>query len=566
MKPDYDVIVVGGGNAGCAAANYLARKGVDVALLEKAQVPGQKNVTGGVIYTEYIRGYSLEDAFPGFREEAPLERRIVSHEVVVLSSPETRDGKAVYKRTVIGEDSLLNRLGISGFNLAGSEGYSVLRAKFDKWMMKKVTESGGVVVTYKSVKDLYFENNQVKGIVTDSETVTCNLVIDASGVTSRLVDKAGLRPPLTPEKVYHGVKHVYKLSQEKIEERFGLKQGEGKAIFYLGDVMQGVSGGAFLYTNRDTLSIGIVASLDSFLRASLERMDTLGKPLEILESLESHPAVAPLLEGAELVEYSAHNIPKGYKTMLEQPYTSGYVVTGDALGAFVKIGGLIDGMRRAVATGIMAAEAYLRASKANDYSAKTLAVYKELLAPIYSDVRKSGRNAMLTESRVAYGLAPKLLLGLLGERVEAQSQVRSHSSEVDAVKKIQERTGLLDYDEDKEYSHIKVDFDKASAQRLKMWVPACPVNCYTLVLEKGVFASLKDLYRYNLSRRLAEGIPENRARSLARMDTLDDMARARLNFDHVACVACGTCGVIGPTDVIDFGHEREGHGVRFKYG
>lgn len=566
MKPDYEVIVVGAGPAGCAAANYLARKGVDVALVEKAQVPGQKNVTGGVLYTEYIPGYAFEDAFPGYREEAPLERKIVSHEVVVLSSPDVKNGRTSYRRFLISEGSFLDKLGVSGFSLAGSEGYSVLRARLDKWMLKKVSDNGGVVVTFKTVEDLVFQDGRVSGVVTSSETITCNVVIDASGVTSRLVDRVGLRPTLSPEKVYHGVKHVYKLSPEKIEERFGLKPGEGKALFYLGDVMLGVGGGGFLYTNRDTLSVGIVISLDSFLKASLERMEHLGKPLDILESLEAHPDVAPLLEGAELVEYSAHNIPKGYKTMLETPYTAGYIVTGDALGAFVKIGGLIDGMRRAVATGIMAAETYLRAAEKGDFSARALSVYRELLEPIYRDVKKSGRNALLTESPIAYGLAPKLMLGLLGERVEKQNAPSTKSHDIEAIKKIQDRTGLLDYDEDKEYSHIKVDKDKASAQRLKMWVPACPVNCYTLVLEKGVFASLKDLYRYNLSRRLSEGLSPERAKSLAKQDTLEDMARAKLNFDHVACVACGTCGVIGPIDIVNFGHERDGHGVKFKYG
>ncbi|MEM4288687.1 MAG: FAD-dependent oxidoreductase [Nitrososphaerota archaeon] len=566
MKPDYDVVVVGAGPAGCAAANYLATRGVDVALVDKAQVPGQKNVTGGVIYTKYIAGYGFEDAFPGFRAEAPLERRIVSHEVEILSSAETVDGKAVYRRASIGEASLLNSLGVTGFNLTGSEGYSVLRAKLDRWMSKKVSENGGVVVTYKAVEDLYFEDNHVKGIVTSSETITCNLVIDASGVTSRLVDRVGLRSTLTPERVYHGVKHVYKLSPEKIEERFGLKPGEGKAIFYMGDVMQGINGGGFLYTNKDTLSVGIVISLDSFLNRALNEMERVGKPIDILEGLESHPAVAPLLEGSELVEYSAHNIPKGYKTMLEQPYASGYIVAGDALGAFVKIGGLIDGMRRAVATGIMAAQAYLRASKEGDYSAKTLSVYRELLAPIYRDVRRSGRNALLTESSIAFRLAPRIMLWFAGEKAYGEAEARAKSPDVDAIKKIQDRTGLLDYDEDKEYSHIKVDTAKASEQRLKMWVSACPVNCYTLVLEKGVFASLKDLYKYNLNRRLAAGEDEKRAKSLAKVDTLNDMARARLNFDHVACVSCGTCGVIGPVDIVNFGHERDGHGVRFKYG
>ena len=52
----------------------------------------------------------------------------------------------------------------------------------------------------------------------------------------------------------------------------------------------------------------------------------------------------------------------------------------------------------------------------------------------------------------------------------------------------------------------------------------------------------------------------------AKQLTLEDMKKSKVNFDHVACVSCGTCGVIGPKSSIIFNHERSGHGVKFKYG
>jgi electron transfer flavoprotein-quinone oxidoreductase len=61
-------------------------------------------------------------------------------------------------------------------------------------------------------------------------------------------------------------------------------------------------------------------------------------------------------------------------------------------------------------------------------------------------------------------------------------------------------------------------------------------------------------------------VPEEEARRRAVEETISDIRRARLNFDYVACVACGTCGVIGPPGTVDFGHERDGHGVVFRYG
>ncbi|MCS7117219.1 MAG: FAD-dependent oxidoreductase [Thaumarchaeota archaeon] len=566
MGYDFDVIVVGAGPAGCAAAMKLVQSGVEVALIERGPLAGSKNVSGGVLYLDYIPGYTVLDVFPDFVENGPVERRIVSHEVVFVSAP-TRDADRVsYKFRRLDERSLLTKLGVTGFKETGGRAYSVLRARMDRWMTTRVQEAGGVVSTCTTVEHLLFEDGRVVGVRTSDEELRAKLVIDACGVTSNLVTEAGLRSKLEPYQVYHGVKHVFKLKPELIEERFGVKPGEGKAVYYIGPFMRGVSGGAFIYTNRDTLSVGIVASLDSFLRRASEDPINVGKPMDLLEEFEGHPAVSQYLEGAELVEYSAHNIPKGYKTFLKRPYRSGYLVTGDALGAFVKIGGLIDGMRRAIATGIMAAEVALRCISADRFDDEALSPYQELLKPIYRDIRRSATNSAISEGRIGYGLGPKLLLGAGGVSVD---NVPSSGREInvrDSIKRVQELTGILQYDEDHNYSHIVVDTDAASKFSLKQWVPACPVNCYTLLLDKGVFASYRDLYSFNLERAKSQGLTGREAQQRALKETLDDIARARLRFDYVACVACGTCGVIGPEKVVYFGHERRGHGVSFRYG
>ncbi|MCS7142437.1 MAG: FAD-dependent oxidoreductase [Aigarchaeota archaeon] len=565
MGIDFEVIVVGGGLAGSAAALTLARNGVDVALLEKSQVPGERNSSGGVLYTEYVKGYSFGDVFPNFERDAPWERKMISHEVWVLSDALVNDGKVSYKRWRIDERSRLNSLGVTGLHEVQGPAFSVLRAKFDKWAVEKVREAGGVVASSTTVEGLIEEDGAIKGVVTDDDELRANVVIDASGVTSNLVEAAGLRGRLGPSELYHGVKHVFKLPPKSIEERFKVSGREGRAIFYMGEFMKGIDGGAFLYTNYDTLSIGIVVSLDSMLRRMVEKVEEFGKPLDVLEDLERHPMVSELIEGAELVEYSAHNIPKGYKCMLERPYRSGFLVTGDALGAFVKIGALIDGMRRAVASGVMAAQTYIRAAERGAFNEEQLAYYKTLLAPIYDDVRRSGRASRLSEGGVAYGLFARFALTVLAERVTLDAKVRA-SEYRDAVQRVQERTGLLNYYEDESYVHIKVDTQRASSMPFKPWVPACPVNCYTLVLDKGVFASYRDLYLYNMNHYLSQGMSSGEARRLAHSQMIKDIGRAKLRFDHVACVACGTCGAIGPRGVVDFNHERKGHGVRYRYG
>ena len=56
-----------------------------------------------------------------------------------------------------------------------------------------------------------------------------------------------------------------------------------------------------------------------------------------------------------------------------------------------------------------------------------------------------------------------------------------------SITKIQNKTGILDYDEDPNYSHIKINQENCDNTEDKSWVPLCPVNCYTLVNNKGIF-------------------------------------------------------------------------------
>lgn len=566
MGTEFDVIVVGAGPAGSACALTLARKGADVLILEKSRIPGERNMTGGVLYGAFTGHYGLINLLPDFERDAPLERKILSHEVNVLSEPNWEKGEYMVYR--LSRDSIASRVGLFNLEFETGHDYSVLRRPFDQWFANKAVEGGAMLSTQTTVEELLTEGEQVVGVRTKNEELRAKLVVDCSGVTSNLVEMAGMRGRLVPRGLYQGIKEVYKLDPEFIDRRFKVARGEGRALFYLGSFMKGVGGGAFIYTNTDTLSVGIVISMDSMIRATTEHFDIIGKPLEIVQSFEAHPMVRDLLEGADMVEYSAHNIPKGYKTILRRPYTGGFLVTGDALGTFVKIGPLIDGMRRAIASGIMAAETYLQANESGSFRASNLSRYRDLLTPIYEDVNRSGRDSFFTESGFVYQFLPRILFS--SSVFSKKMKIKGGKPEMntkDAIQEVQMRTSLLNYDEDKAYSHIVVDFDLASKSITKPWIPACPVNCYTILTPKGVFASFKDLYEYNL--RVMKGESKAAEKSLKRMAyqrTLREISEARVRFDHVACVACGTCGAIGPKEMVLFNHEREGHGVRYRYG
>jgi electron transfer flavoprotein-quinone oxidoreductase len=556
--------VVGAGPAGAAAALSLARKGVDVLMLEKGKVPGERNVTGGVLYGDMGDGWGMIDLLPEFEQKAPLQRRVASHEVCFLADPDLGRGTSKYYRLTRG--SLPARLGFVNMDFGTGHDYSVLRRQFDRWFADVAVDAGAMLSTETTAEGLIVENGSVVGVRTTTEELRANLVIDSSGVTSKLVSEAGLRGELVPRQLYHGIKRIYRLDEGTIEKRFRVRPGEGRALFFLGGFMHGIGGGAFIYTNRDTLSVGLVVSMDSMIRATTERFDEVGKLLDVQDDFEAHPMVAELLEGAEALEYSAHNIPKGFKSIPKKPYADGYLVAGDALGAFVKIGSMIDGMRRAIASGMMAARAYLEASSSGSYRGRNLSRYRDLLTPIYEDVNRSGRDSFISESSFAYHTLPRLLLGTGLTARTYSFEAHESAPRADALQRVQQGTSLLNYDEEEGYSHIKVDVPLASKSITKPWVPACPVNCYTLLSPKGVYASYKDLYEHNLQMLVGTGKIDEGARRKAASMTKDEVASAQLRFDHVACVACGTCGAIGPPGTVTFGHERNGRGVRYEFG
>jgi electron transfer flavoprotein-quinone oxidoreductase len=77
----FQVIVVGAGVAGCAAAYRLAKAGREVLLVDRAKTAGAKNVTGGRLYT-----YALEELMPGEWADAPLEREITREIVMMMAN------------------------------------------------------------------------------------------------------------------------------------------------------------------------------------------------------------------------------------------------------------------------------------------------------------------------------------------------------------------------------------------------------------------------------------------------------------------------------------------------
>ena len=338
------VIVVGAGPAGIACAVTIARAGKEVVLIERGKFSGSKNVFGGAIYAQPTR-----EIFPDFEATAPLERRNIEHKFAILGE---NDGTVVSYRK---NDTV---------------SYSVIRGKFDRWMAQEAQKEGVILVEETVVRDLIVENGCVVGVKTELEDYYADIVVLADGVNSLLAKQIGLRDDIKPEDVALSVKEVFKLPEEIINERFHVNSDEGCIYEIFGGSMLGMLGLGFLYTNKESVTIGLGVALN-------ELIENSQRPYELLDKLKQHPEIAPLLKGGELLEYSAHLIPEGGYKKIPALYADGVMVCGDA-SMFVN-NMHWEGTNLAMMSGKFAGETAVIALGKGDFSSQSLSRYQEML-------------------------------------------------------------------------------------------------------------------------------------------------------------------------------------------
>jgi electron transfer flavoprotein-quinone oxidoreductase len=372
----FDAVVVGAGPAGTAAAITIAKAGLQVALLERGAKPGAKNVMGGILYNHYLEQIVGEDW-----KQAPLERPIIEERRWLMTAEAA--------------------IGIDYKNLRNREhphSYSVLRARFDPWFAEQAEKAGALVVPETVVERLIVKNGRVVGVATgrgDDLYAEVTIVAEGIGLGAGLLEstKIGGRPlrrKLRPDEVAMAVKEIMQLDSSVIEERFNCEPGEGCTVECFGDSTMGMSGFMFIYTNKDTLSVGGGALLSEFNK-------TLRSPNELMEHFKQHPAVKPLLRGAQTVEYLAHLIPEGGYRGIPKVYGPGYLVCGDA--AMLSNPVHREGSNLAMESGRLAGETVIHCKEAGDYSEHRLAEYRGKLdhSWIMADMKKYDKAVPLLE-------------------------------------------------------------------------------------------------------------------------------------------------------------------------
>lgn len=348
MSEKFDVIVVGAGPAGTSCAYTCAQNGLNVLLIERGEYPGAKNVMGGVLYRK-----QMEEIIPEFWKEAPLERPVIEQRFWVM------------------EKESMVTFGYKGLEWAKEpyNNFTVLRAKFDQWFAKKAVEAGALLINETVVTECIVENDRVIGVRTDRPDgdVYADVVVLADGVNSLLGKQLCFHKEFQPNEVALTVMEVINMPKDKINERFNLEDDQGCTVEIFGDSTKGNLGTAFIYTNKDSINIGVGTTLSSMIKARL-------KPYDLLDQLKNHPMVKPFVDGGEPVEYLAHLIPEGGYNSIPRLVGNGVIVVGDAAQLVNAIHR--EGSNMAMASGKMAAEAIMRAKELGKYDEEALDSYR----------------------------------------------------------------------------------------------------------------------------------------------------------------------------------------------
>jgi electron transfer flavoprotein-quinone oxidoreductase len=412
----FDAIVVGAGPAGVTSAYVMAKNKMSVAMIERGEYPGSKNVIGGVLYVK-----TLDDVFPEFLSEAPLERRIVQHSYCLMGN---------------GEHTIVSHMSTGQPDPAS--GYTILRSRFDRWYLKKAQEAGATVIMKTNVTELLSDEGRITGVRTDRGDLSADIVVVAEGANTMVCEKAGLISKPRPDQMAVAAKEIVALPPDRIQERFALKEGEGAAIDYIGALFEGLVGFGFLYTNKESLSVGFGEIMSTMMRKGI-------KPYDLMEKFKQESSVEPFLRDGVIKEYQAHMIPEAGYAGMPALYSDGVLVAGDSAMLANPVTG--EGADLAILSGRLAGEVAVQAHMRSDYTSRTLEQYQRLLSNSFAvrDMKKqSGLLNYIEENPEIMSAYPEIINTALAiwfkvdgsTRAEKLKKIRSFATSKRSITKI----------------------------------------------------------------------------------------------------------------------------------
>ncbi len=354
---DFDVVIVGAGPSGLAAAIRLKQISPDlsVVVVEKGSEVGAHILSGAV-----IDPIGLDRLLPDWREdpERPLTTEVTEDRFYLL-------GPAGGVRL---PNALMPKLMDNHGNFVGSLG-NVCR-----WLAGRAEALGVEIYPgFAAAEVLYGETGEVTGVATGDmgvdregnpkDTFTRGMELRGKytffcegargSLTKTLIERFKLAEGRDPQKYGIGLKELWRLDPAMHQP--GLVQHS-----FGWPLDQGTGGGSFLYHLEDGLAVvGFVVHLNY-------ENPTLS-PFDEFQRFKTHPMIAPTFEGAKRLSYGARAITEGGWQSTPKLSFPGGVLLGCAAG-FVNVP-RIKGSHNAVLSGMLAAEEAaqaIAAGRAND--------------------------------------------------------------------------------------------------------------------------------------------------------------------------------------------------------
>ena len=341
---EFDVVIVGAGPAGLAAAIRLRQIGIErdqeisVCVVEKAAEVGAHTLSGAVLEP---RG--LNELIPDWKDKgAPLNTPVTDDRFMFLT--ETKAFKMPTPPQMHNDGN-----------------YIVSMGRVVKWLGEQAEELGAEVYPgFAAAEVLYHEDGSVKGIATgdmgldrdgkpkDNHELGMELhgryTLFAEGcrgsLTRQLEETFGLRSG-DPQTYAIGIKELWEIDPAK--------HHAGRAVHSVGWPMDRKTyGGSFLYHLEDNqVAVGFVVALDY--------ENPYLSPFEEFQRFKTHPAIRETFEGGRRICYGARALNEGGLQSLPKLIFPGGAIIGCSAG-FLNVP-KIKGNHLAMKSGMLAAEA-----------------------------------------------------------------------------------------------------------------------------------------------------------------------------------------------------------------